>query len=78
MGHMENSHSKASQSNLSLFCAHMAWTDTKCLLGLYNYQETSAKLNDLHHKQEVTCWDFVIVLEDVHIFIVQKHLVTRV
>ena len=35
---------------------------------LYSYQETSEKLND-HHKQEVTCCDFVIVLEDVHIFI---------
>ena len=51
--------------------------DTKCLLGLY-YQETSAKLND-HHKQEVTCWDFVIVLEDVHILLKKtlKSLVFR-
>ena len=53
--------------------------DTKYLLGLYNYQETSAKLND-HHKQEVTSWDFVNVLEDVHIFVLDcsKHLVTHV
>ena len=42
--------------------------DTKCLLGLYSCQETSAKLND-HHKQEMTYWDFIIVLEDVHIFV---------
>ena len=31
----------------------------------YSHQETSAKLSD-HHKQEVTCCDYVIVLEDVH------------
>ena len=48
---------------------HHAHMNTKFLrFVLYSYQETSAKLND-HHKPEVTCCDFVIVLEDVHIFI---------
>ena len=59
---------------------HHAHVDTEfyCFV-LYSYQETSAKLND-HHMQEVTCCDFVIVLEDVHIFILyfMKFLVTHV
>ena len=57
------------------------WTPSFYCFVLYSYQETSAKLND-HHKEEVTCCDIVIVLEDVHIFVlffeVQKHLVTHV
>ena len=46
---------------------HHTHMDTKFLLFCTSHQETTAKLND-HHKQEVTCCDFVSV-EDVHTFI---------
>ena len=89
----ENSHEKVSQS-LILLRTHIHIHSSRNIprthghqvfIVLYcSYQETSAKLNDLISKKWPAFCDYVIVLEDVHIYIhfvfyeVQKHLVTHV